>query len=636
MTATDPTTQSNYTRIHTEHLELHWTLDWECTRILGSATHHLKASEDGVKEVILDTSFLDIEKVEIGGESVQFTLGDRHPVMGQALTIPLSTLTKGQEVKVTIQYATTGECTALQWLDKQQTAGKSHGYLFSQCQPIYARSIAPLQDSPSVKITYNACVKSVLPVVMSAIRVSPPSSTRHAGKTFGADEVEYTFKQPTPIAPYLLAIASGNIAFKPFVVPSGVNWTSGVWTEPEMMDSSFWEFSEDTPKFVAEAEKILIPYHWGVYDILVLPPSFPYGGMENACLTFLTPTLLSGDRALVDVIAHELTHSYFGNGITQKDATAFWLNEGWTTYFERVLQQVLHGPLARDFSYIIGSKALVDSLRAYESRPKYQRLVIDFEYGEDPDDAYSSIPYEKGANFLLYLERQLGGLDVFLKYAQDYVKTFVGKSIGTETWKTHLYSYFRANGGEEKVAVLDSVNWDAWLYGEGLKLPVEMEYDTTLATQAFELAARWDASRRENVHHLNFKESDIAGWNTNQLIVFLEKLGSIAPLPATHVHALTDIYHFNETKNAEVGLRWFELALISPAATDFAQSAAAWVVDPNSLKGRMKFCRPVFRCIFKVDPRLATKTFEENKTAFHPIARKLIAKDLNVAEVKGA
>ncbi|PVF96254.1 hypothetical protein CPB86DRAFT_762462 [Serendipita vermifera] len=644
MTATDPTTQSNYTCIASEHVDLSWILDWKHQCVKGSATHRLRAKEDNVKEVILDTSFLDVTSVRVNGQDANastnqsnpFNLGDVHEVMGRPLKITLpSPAQKDGLVQVTISYATTSQCTALQWLDKQQTAGKKFDYLFSQCQPIYARSIAPLQDTPSVKITYTASVKSVLPVAMSAVRVSPPSNGPiHDGKTVGSDEVEYKYNQYIPIPSYLLAIASGNIAYRAFDAPHGVNWTSGVWTEPEMMDRCFWEFSEDTTKFVAEAEKILIPYQWGVYDILVLPPSFPYGGMENACLTFLTPTLLSGDRALVDVIAHELTHSYFGNGVTQKDATAFWLNEGWTTYFERVLQQVLHGPLARDFSFIIGAKALVDSLKTYESRPKYQRLVIDFEYGEDPDDAYSSIPYEKGANFLLYLERQLGGLDIFLKYAQDYVKTFVGKSIGTAEWKAHLYQYFTNNGGPEKVAILDSVDWDAWLYGEGLKLPVDMEYDTTLAKQAFELAARWDASRSEECKSLKFKHSDIEGWNTNQLIVFLEKLESLTPLPASHIHALADTYKFNSTRNAEVGLRWFELTLVSPAAKDFVQSAADWVVDPEALKGRMKFCRPVFRLINKVDAELAVKTFEKNKLSFHPIARKLIAKDLGVADIK--
>ncbi|KAJ2962575.1 hypothetical protein NUW54_g14331 [Trametes sanguinea] len=216
----------------------------------------------------------------------------------------------------------------------------------------------------------------------------------------------------------------------------GKEWTSGVWAEPELIDATYWEFSEAINKFLITAEKILPPYRFGVYDVLVLPPSFPYGGMENACLTFLTPTLLVGDRTLVDVVVHELTHSWFGNGVTyvsacipyvppsadnisptshrQANSTHFWLNEGWTTYIERVLLQLLHTPADRGFSFLIGRTSLTNALKQYTSRPKYQRLVIDFDVGEDPDDAYSTVPYEKGANFLLHLERMLGGLDAFL------------------------------------------------------------------------------------------------------------------------------------------------------------------------------------------------------------------------------
>ncbi|CDO71730.1 hypothetical protein BN946_scf184920.g14 [Trametes cinnabarina] len=194
------------------------------------------------------------------------------------------------------------------------------------------------------------------------------------------------------------------------------------------------------PRFLVTAETILPPYRFGVYDVLVLPPSFPYGGMENACLTFLTPTLLVGDRTLVDVVVHELTHSWFGNGVTQANSTHFWLNEGWTTYIERVLLQLLHTPADRGFSFLIGRTALANALAQYAAKPKYQRLVIDFDVGEDPDDAYSTVPYEKGANFLLHLERVLGGLDAFLPYVREYVAAFSGRSITTEDWKRHLYA----------------------------------------------------------------------------------------------------------------------------------------------------------------------------------------------------
>jgi len=395
-------------------------------------------------------------------------------------------------------------------------------------------------------------------------------------------------------------------------------------------------------RYVHEAENIVTPYDFGVYDLLVLPPSFPYGGMENACLTFVTPTLLTGDRSLVDVVGHEISHSWFGNNVTTADSSHFWLNEGWTTWLERVLQGALHGPAERDFSYIIGRKALKEGLEQFKDRPKYQRLVIPFEFGEDPDEAYSSVPYEKGSNFLLYLERLLGGLDVFLLYARDYVRTFRGKSIRTDQWRDHLYSYWSKEengGGKDKIKILDSVNWDAWLHGEGLSLPVDIPYDTTLATDAYLLAERWNESRTEDISKLKFSPSDLDSFNSNQKVVFLERLATLAdlsPLPPTLIHHLAETYSvaITHTPNPEIRFRFYTLVLaaVPEAAKKYAPDAAAWLVEkqPPGLKGRMKFCRPVFRALGKVDMPLAKKTFEDNKIYFHPIARRLIEKDLEL------
>ncbi|KAI0044083.1 leukotriene-A4 hydrolase [Auriscalpium vulgare] len=630
----DPTTQSNYLQIYTVNVDFDWSLDFEKRIVSGSATHSLAVKEDGVSEVIFDSADLEIEKVEVEGTPGTFTLGTKHAVMGSALHVALPAgLTSGSSISVTVFYQTTEDGTALQWLEKEQTQGNQFPYLFSQCQPIYARALAPLQDTPSLKITYTARVSAVLPVLLSAIRISPPSEgPAHDGKVIGQERVTYTYKQPVGIPSYLIAIASGNLRYRPFAAIEGKTWKTGVWAEPELLDTSHWEFSEDTARFLAKEEEIVGDYKFGVYDLLVLPPSFPYGGMENACLSFLTPTLLAGDRSLVDVVVHELTHSWFGNGITHAQATHFWLNEGWTTYIERLLQQFLHSPAERGFSFLIGSTALYDALATYNDRPKYQRLVIDFEYGEDPDDAYSSIPYEKGANFLLYLEKTLGGLDVFLPYIRDYVATFQGRSITTFDWKDHLYGYFKKHGGEEKTRALDSVDWDAWFYGEGTKLPVEPEYDTSLAKPAYDLAARWDASRAST--SLDFKQSDLDSFNSNQKIAFLERVASYPALPSSHIEQLGSLYGFSTATNAEIRLRFYNVAFRDPAADaakSLATGAVQWVTGADGtgvIKGRMKFCRAVFKAVNRVDAPLAKKYFADYKTAFHPIARKLIEKDL--------
>ncbi|KAJ3851125.1 peptidase family M1-domain-containing protein [Lentinula lateritia] len=631
--ADDPTSQANYTEIATEHVSFKWTIDFANQKIAGSATHDLRVLKDDIGEVIFDTADLVLDSVEVEGKSASYEVKPKHPIMGSALHIPLpSGLKSGSLIKATIKYETTKECTALQWLAKEQTQGKSFPYLFSQCQPIYARAMAPVQDSPSVKIKYSAEVTSILPALMSAIRQSPPSDgPAHDGKVIGKDAVTYVYHQPIPIPSYLIAIAAGNVVYRPFPRLPGKEWTCGIWSEPGLIEAAYWEFSEDTARFLASAEDIVVPYRFGVYDLLVLPPSFPYGGMENACLTFLTPTLLAGDRTLVDVIAHELTHSWFGNGVTHAHASHFWLNEGWTTYIERLLLQVLHSPAERGFSFIIGNKALKDDLEMYVDRPKYQRLVIEFEKGEDPDDAYSGIPYDKGANLILHLERTLGGLDVFLPYVRDYVSTFMGKSITTQQWKSHLYGYYERNGGAEKIKALDSIDWEAWFYGEGLELPVKMEYDSSLAESAYKLAERWDSSRSVEISKLAFQANDLDAFSSTQKVVFLERLQSYKPLPSSHIVHLASLYKVSSTHNAEIRLRFYQFSLAdpsSPAAQKYAAEAADWVIGGGSgmVVGRMKFCRDVFRAVFKVNKDLAVNAFQKEKNSFHPIARKLIEK----------
>ncbi|KAI0685545.1 peptidase family M1-domain-containing protein [Cytidiella melzeri] len=635
----DTATQANYTQIASTHVHLDWTIDFEGKFIEGSATHTFEVKEGGVGQVVLDANALEIHRVEVEGGIASYALGEAHPVMGTALSICLPTPPPaGSTFKATIWYKTTEGAISLQFLEKEQTQGKKFPYLFSQCQPIYARTLLPVQDSPSVKITYSASVRSVLPVLLSAVRVSPPSDgPAHGGKVVGRDVVTYTYEQTVPIPSYLIAIASGNVVYRSFDKVPGKDWTSGIWAEPELIDAAYWEFSEDTTKFLAKEEEIVPPYRFKVYDLLVLPPSFPYGGMENACLSFLTPTLLTGDRTLVDVVVHELTHSWFGNGVTHASPTHFWLNEGWTTYIERLLLEKLQSPAARGLSYLIGYKSLEDALKLYEKQPKYQRLVIEMEKGEDPDDSYSRIPYDKGANLILHIERTIGGLDVFLPYVNDYVNTFMGKSITTQQWKDHLYAFYEKHGGSEKVKLLDSIDWNAWFYGEGPSLPVEMKYDTSLVEAAYALADRWDASRSTtDLTKLDFTASDIDDFNSNQKAVFLERLQSYPSLPATHVSHLGSLYGLSTTSNVEIRYRFYALALLdttSDAARLFTPDAIKWVVGEDGtgiIKGRMKFCRPILRAVGGLDKEATVEAYRRNREAFHPIAVKAIDKDLGL------
>ncbi|CDU23791.1 related to leukotriene-A4 hydrolase [Sporisorium scitamineum] len=597
------------------HLHLDWSIDWEARTISGRVAHVIELIQPGLTSITLDASYLKINLVHVEGNKVDYSLGTQRGTLGAPLQIPIpsSINKKGDKVHIDIDYTTTDHCTALGWLTKQQTAGKTNPFLYSQCQAIHCRSLVPCIDSPSHKITYTATVNSPIPVLMSALK--DDSKPDQPGT--------YHFKQPVGIPPYLIAIVGGDLEFRK------LGQRTGIWAEPPNADAVQWEFEADAERFLEHAEKVISPYSWTRYDSVVLPPSFPYGGMENANLTTLTPSLVCGDRSLTDVLLHELCHSWSGNLTSCANWTHFWLNEGWTVYLERLLLQDVHGPndgpAHRGFSYIIGSKALKDALEQFADTPRFQRLIPAFKDGEDPDDAFSSIPYEKGSNFLLYLERTVGGLDNFLPYAKSYFHAFYNRSVTTQEWREHLFKFFEGNA--DATDALNKVDWDAWFHGEGLELPVKMEYDTTLAEQAFSLASRWIQviEGHTSLERAHFTREDIKGWNANQVVVFLERLHSGPKVPLAITQKLDEAYEFSKATNGEVLLRFFEVALEVKGGR-YAQQAAEWVKG----QGRMKFCRTVYRALNKVEPELAKKTFLDNKSFYHPIAAAQIEKDLGL------
>ncbi|KAJ2961369.1 hypothetical protein NQZ79_g3344 [Umbelopsis isabellina] len=305
----------------------------------------------------------------------------------------------------------------------------------------------------------------------------------------------YKFEQRIPIPSYLIAIVSGNLTGRE------IGPRSTVWCEPEMIEAAAWEFA-DTEKFIATGEKILTPYEWGRYDLLVLPPSFPYGGMENPCLTFVTPTLVAGDRSLVNTVAHEIAHSWTGNLVTTKSWEHFWLNEGWTVFVERKIIAHLHGEPQRHFSAIIGYHALTDSVELFGHDSPATLLTPDLS-NIDPDDYFSTVPYEKGFNLLYYIEQVVGGPAIFEPYMAAHIRRFAHHSITTSDWKSYLYEYMKTNHGDEVVKKLDAIDWNQWLSSPGLP-PVKPQFDTSLAQVCFSLAASWKKAKENG-------ESDYAG-----------------------------------------------------------------------------------------------------------------------------
>uniref|UniRef100_A0A8C8BIQ3 Leukotriene A-4 hydrolase n=1 Tax=Otus sunia TaxID=257818 RepID=A0A8C8BIQ3_9STRI len=517
-----------------------------------------------VFNIVLDTKDLQVFKVTVNGQDAKFGFGEKHSFKGTPLEITLPyELRRGQEAIVEISFESSPKSSALQWFSPEQTSGKKHPFLFSQCQATHCRAIFPCQDTPAVKLTYYAeiSVPKELVALMSANRdgeiPDPEDSSRKI----------YRFSQNVPIPCYLIALVVGALESRK------IGPRTLVWAEKELVDKSAYEFAE-AEAMLKTAEDLAGPYIWGQYDLLVLPPSFPYGGMENPCLTFVTPTLLAGDRSLSNVIAHEISHSWTGNLVTNKTWEHFWLNEGHTVYLERRIGGRLFGEQFRHFQALGGWRDLQNTINTLGDKNPVTNLIPNLNE-VDPDVAYSSVPYEKGFALLFYLEQLLGGPDVFIGFLKAYIQQFAYKSIVTEDWKKFLYSYFKDKAKESDLG--------------------------------------------------SFSSADLKEMSSHQLIEFLALLLLEAPLPVSHVQRMQQVYDFNAINNSEIRFRWLRLCIKSKW-----EEAIPLALKMATDQGRMKFTRPLFRDLYSFDKcrDLAVKTFLEHRASMHPVTSMLVGKDL--------
>jgi len=398
----------------------------------------LKLLDSTCNSIHLDTKGLEIESIEVNNKVVNdWSLGEEikeKPHLGQRLTIQLHDQDGMaiEHVKVAIHYQTSpgpGKCTAAQWLTPAQTSGKKYPYLFTQCQAIHARSIIPCYDCPAVKMTYTAeiSVPKWATAVMSALCVKE--------RVIDEDQEEFHtfhFKQHVPIPAYLLALAVGDLAQKDLFP------RCKLWSEPCILKAAADEFHQ-TELFLQTAEEMTsMPYAWTRYDLLVLPGSFPSGGMENPCLTFVTPTLLTGDGSLVCVVAHEIAHSWTGNLVTNKTWGHFWLNGGWTTWLQRrIMNKIDNMPHDMDLDAIGGAIQLEQDIELLDE--SMTRLVLSLDDG-DPDESYSRVAYEKCFHLLYALER-LVGEDTFLELVAAYLKNFAYKTVTTDEFREFCITF---------------------------------------------------------------------------------------------------------------------------------------------------------------------------------------------------
>ncbi|KAJ2747425.1 Leucyl aminopeptidase yscIV [Coemansia sp. BCRC 34301] len=614
-TRIDASSQANLAQTTTKHVHLELGVDFKSRTLSGHVLITGEMLEDSVDCLVLDTSNLEVKGVLVknGGQfaNVKYSLSSVHPVCGRALSVSLPQAQKGHTFCVKINYTTTPESSAIQFLTPEQTLGKKYPYLFTQCQPIHARSFFPCQDSPSVKIAYSANIRVPKPLtaLMSAIAT---------GSCADGDSTVFSFEQTTTIPSYLVALVVGNLTV------AKVSDRCAVWSEPENIDACAWEFAE-MEAMLQTAEELITPYLWGRYDLLVLPPSFPFGGMENPCLTFVTPTLLAGDRSLTDVVAHEIAHSWSGNLVTAKNWEHFWLNEGWTTYFERRIVARLSGEDARQLGMSQGYKSLSNDIALYGSENQLTALIPDLS-DVNPDDAYSRVPYEKGSLLIYHLEQALDPV-VWSHISKMYIHEFSGCSIGSGDFYDFLKRYARHYLDEAGERKLDAVDWDSWFKKPGMP-PVTFQFETSLQKASIDLAERWWAARDSVNLPSDLTADQFEALSAPQKVLFFSALGDKGVLTRSLLQALERVYGLSTVRNCEVRFSWLHLALNNGYEAVF--SAAAQMLGEQ---GRMKYTRPLYRALANCGQQgreLAVSTFEAHRGFYHPICLRLVASDLGL------
>jgi len=545
------------------HVALDLTADFAAKTLAGSAVLDVQRTA-GVKEIVLDTKELTIERVTgADGAALKFALGTLDPILGRPLTVELPS-----SGAITVVYRTSPDAAALQWLAPSQTAGKSHPYLYSQGQAILTRTWIPTQDSPGIRQTYAAriTVPRELRAVMSAQQLTPDGEDGPNGRAF-------RFRMTHAIPPYLIAIAVGDLAFR------SLGPRTGVYAEPAVVGGAAAEFA-DLESMVTAAEALLGPYLWGRYDVLVLPPSFPFGGMENPMVTFATPTILAGDKSLVSLLAHELAHSWSGNLVTNATWSDFWLNEGFTTYVERRIMEAVYGKARADVFRVLGWRDLateIDRLGGMQSKDTV--LHVDLK-GRDPDDGATQVPYEKGAALLGLIEQTVGR-EKFDAYLKDYFKRHEFQSITTAQFLADIRSHLLTDKSVEATIRLED-----WIFQTAIPVNAVQPKAAQL-TEAGEQAAAF--ARGAGASTLRTKD-----WSTQEWLYFLQELPPT--LPNERLAALDKAFGFSERRNAEVLFEWLHMAIrhhyqpAMPALERFLLS-----------QGRRKFVRPLFDDLMKTD-----------------------------------
>lgn len=573
---------SNPHQLRVTHLSWKVLIDFEEERLYGLATLLFERQPGCPLDapLILDTRGLEILNVWAGWGvhseyGADFLLGETHAILGAPLMVALPE----NATQVTISYRTTEGSDALQWLPPTRVGGSK--FVFSQCEAILARSLVPLQDSPGVRITYDASVYVEPGVTAVMAADAAPSNSVNV----------FNFKMEQTIPSYLIALAAGELAFRP------LGPRTGVYADPAVIEAAAWEFAE-AEIFLAAAEELCGPYRWGRWDMLVLPANFPFGGMENPKLTFVTPTVLAGDRSLVALILHELAHSWSGNLVTNANWSAFYLNEGWTTYLQTRLLEMVYGQERADMELVLGEEDLREILAVAQEIDQVLHVYL---VGRDPDLAMTDLAYEKGALFIRELERAVGRA-IFDAYMRAYFECFAFQSITTEQFKAHLQ--------EHLPQAFEVVDVDTWLHQPGL--PAHTPALSARLAAVEEAASSW---LRGDV---TASALDVLSWSTHEWLRFLTRMPT---LEVSQMAELDACFHLTENPNDEIAHQWLLMAVKNEY-----HHADATIASYVGHIGRRKLVLPLYKAmVATVEGRTtAAALYQQNRSFYHSILRRSI------------
>ena len=583
----DTHTLSNYQDLPIVNTHLELSVNFQERKLKGSVTHEFEANRK-INLLKLDTKYLKIDSIQDGnGNTLEFSLGEFDELLGSPLSVNLNPKSNS----VVIFYETTKKSEALDWLVPNQTAGKMYPFMYTQGQSIFTRSWIPIQDTPGIRITYSAKIKT--PKNMMAVMSAANPQEMDTNNV-------YSFKMNQPIPPYLIALAVGNLEFK------AIDSRTGVYSEPSMVVKCANELI-DMGKMVDSAENLYGAYDWDRYDVIVLPPSFPFGGMENPRLTFATPTIIAGDRSLVSLIAHELAHSWSGNLVTNATWNDFWLNEGFTVYFERRIMESLYG---RDYSEMLALLGFQDlESQITKSKPNMQLLRLNM-MGKHPDDAMTDIAYEKGYFFLRMLEENMGRekMDFFLK---NYFKDHKFQTIVTEEFLIYLKDNLIDTNSYQ------DLNIDQWVFEPGIP-----ENCPIVKSLRFENVETSVAIFLENGAEELKESSDV--WSTHEWLHFLKHLPDT--LAFSKLLDLDNTFNLSNSGNSEILAVWFLQSIKNDYRPAF-ENLEKFLVKI----GRRKFLQPLYLELSKNEDHKiwAKNVYQKARENYHYVSFNTIDKILN-------